>query len=68
MLSLDVRSPRSDVECRGRDRLGAFNRTQRNFMSVLSLRVNIWLPAAVGALVLICFVAKCRHDLLIGAR
>ena len=24
--------------------------------------------AAVGALVLICFVATCRHDLLIGAR
>ena len=41
MLSLDVRSPRSDVECRGGDRQGSFNRTHRNFMSVLPLRVNI---------------------------
>ena len=41
MWSLDVRSPRSDAQCRGEDRQGAFNQTQRNFMSVLSLRVNI---------------------------
>ena len=41
MWLLDVRSPRSDAECRGGDRHGAFNQTQRNFMSVLSLRVNI---------------------------
>ena len=41
MLSIDVRSPRSDAECRGGDRQGAFNRTQRNFKSALSLRVNM---------------------------
>ena len=42
MLSLDVRSPRSDAQCRGGDRQGAFSQTQRNFMSVL--RVNIGYP------------------------
>ena len=41
MWLLDVRSPRSDAECRGGDRQRAFIQTQRNFMSVLSLRVNI---------------------------
>ena len=41
MWLLDVRSPRSDAQCRVGDRQGAFNQTQRNFMSVLSLRVNI---------------------------
>ena len=41
MWSLDVRSPRSDAQCRVGDQHGAFIQTQRNFMSVLSLRVNI---------------------------
>ena len=41
MWLLDVRSPRSDAECRGGDRHGAFNQTQRNFMSVLSLGFNM---------------------------
>ena len=50
MLSIDVRSPRSDVECRGGDRQGAFNRTQRNFMSVLSLRVNMGFTQPLGPL------------------
>ena len=66
MWSLDLRSPRSDAQCRGGDRQDAFNQTQRNFMSVL--RVNIWFHAAVSAPVLICFVTTCRHNLLIGAR
>ena len=38
------------------------------FLSVLSPGVRTRFHAAVGALVLICFVAKCTHDLLIGAR
>ena len=41
MWLLDVRSPRSDAECRGGDRQGTFNQTQRNFMSVLSLGVDM---------------------------
>ena len=41
MWLLDVRSPRSDAACRGGDRQGAFNRMQRNLMSVLSLGVNM---------------------------
>ena len=41
MWLLDVRSPRSDVECRGGDRQGAFNRTQRIVMSMFSLGVNM---------------------------
>ena len=55
-------------QCRGGGRQRAFIQTQRNFTSVLSLRVNIGYPQPLGALVLICFVTKCRHDLLIGAR
>ena len=50
MWSLDVRSPRSDAECRGGDRQGAFNQTQRNFMSVLSLGVDMGFTQPLGPL------------------
>ena len=50
MWLLDVRSPRSHAKCRGGDGQGAFNQTQRNFMSVLSLRVNIGYPQPLGPL------------------
>ena len=32
MRLLDLRSPRSDAQCRGGDRQDAFNQTQRNFI------------------------------------
>ena len=41
MWLLYVRSPRSDAECRGGDRQGAFNRTRRNVLSMLSLGGNM---------------------------
>ena len=41
MSLLDVHSLRSYAQCRGGDRQGAFNRTQRIVMSVHSLRVNM---------------------------
>ena len=41
MWLLDVSSPRSEAQCRGGDRQGAFNRTQRIVMSVLALGVSM---------------------------
>ena len=41
MWLLDVRSPRSDAQCRGGDQHGVFAQTHGNFMSVLSLGVNM---------------------------
>ena len=52
---LDVRSPRSDAPCHGGDRQGAFIQTQGNFMSVLSLGVNMTFTQPLEALVLTCF-------------
>ena len=68
MWLLGVRSPRSDAQCRGGDQHGAFIQTQRNFMSVLSVGVNMGFTQPLVLFVFIYFVAKCRHDLLIGAR
>ena len=50
MWLLGVHSPRSGAECRGGDRQGAFNRTQRNFMSVLFTRSRYGFHEAVGPL------------------
>ena len=41
MWLLDLRSPRSDAQCRGGDRHGAFIQTQGNCMSVRSLGFNM---------------------------
>ena len=57
MWLLDVRSPRSDAECRGGDRHGAFIQTQGNCMSVRSLGVNMGFTQPLEALVLTRFVA-----------
>ena len=68
MWLLDVRSPPSDAECRGGARQGAFNITRRNFFECAFTRSQYGFHEAIGALVFICFVAKCGHDLLFGAR
>ena len=52
-----VRSPRSDAGCRGGDRQGAFNRTLRSVMSMLSLGVNMGFYAS-------CLDLFCRHTSL----
>ena len=47
----------------------ALNRTQRNVVSVLLLGVNMgFTHSAVGDIVLTCFAAKRRYDLLLPAR
>ena len=50
MLSLDVRSPRSDAECRGGDQHGAFIQTQGNCMSVRSLGFRMGFTQPLGPL------------------
>ena len=68
MWLLDVRSPPSDAEYRCGARQLAFDRTRRNFFECAFIRSQHGFHEAVGALVLICVVAKCGHDLLFGAR
>ena len=68
MWLLDVRSPRSVGECPGAGRQGTFNRTQGDVVSVFLSWSQHWFHSAVGDIVLTCFVAKRRYNLLVRAR
>ena len=68
MWLLDLRSLRSDAPCRGGDRQGALKRKQRIVVRMFSLGVNTGFTQLLDILVLICFVATCRYDLLVRAR
>ena len=68
MWLLGVRSLHSHAKCRGGAPQRAFIRNAAQLYKCAFTRSQYGFHAAVGALVFIYFVAKCRHDLLIGAR
>ena len=67
MWLLVVGLPGSDGDCTSAGRQGTFNRTQRNVVSVFLSRRHGF-HSAVGGIVLTCFVAKRRYNLLVRAR
>ena len=68
MWLLDMRSPRSDAECRGGVGQERFQSNAAHRDEYAFTRSHHGLRAAVGALLLTCFTAKRRYDLLVQAR
>ena len=68
MWLVDARSPRSDAGCLGGLGQERFQSKAAHRDEYAFTRSHHGLRAAVGALLLTCFVAKRRHHLLVRAR